>query len=200
MLHLLAGPPWHGELHPQTIIPNKDASSFILTSLTWWATPANPLSLTKISFFKSLLSGILYYSNRKILNTENENLAWECCSDELDSIVVRSSGFICCKKRVEEFGILGQTHPHIQISSKLSRMWIWKRRLLRWIQTVETWGFRGQRSTRTWRLLWDIFWQKIQGVPTPCPVKLSEVEFKNSGLVSFMSTVKKNKKLGKNKI
>lgn len=42
--------------------------------------------------------------------------------------------------------------------------------------------------------------KKIQGAPTPCPVKLSEVEFKNSGLVSFMSTVKKNKKLGKNKI
>lgn len=40
MLHLLPGPPWHGELHPQTIIPSKDASSLTLTSLTWWATPA----------------------------------------------------------------------------------------------------------------------------------------------------------------
>lgn len=157
--------PWYRELHPQIVVTIKDASSPPRTSLTWWATPSNrypkqgcfvpyldfsemvgytckALSWTNILFFKSLLSGILYYSNR-ILNTENGNLAWGYCSDEPDSIVLRSSGFICCKKHVEEFGILGQTCPHIQTLSKLSMMRIWKRRLLRWIQTVETWGFRG---------------------------------------------------------
>lgn len=181
MLHLLAGPPWHGELHPQTVIPNKDASSPSITSLTWWPTPSNhypeqgcfvpyldfsdmvgynckPLSWTNISFFKSLLSGIFYYSHRKILNTENENLAWGCCSDEPDSIVVRSSGFICCKKHVEEFEILGRTCPHIHIQKSLVGYRFGRE---------DCWDeYRQSRpgvsedivSTRTWRLLWDIFW------------------------------------------
>lgn len=141
MLCLLPWLLWHGELHPHypeqgCFVPYLDFSEMV-------GYTCKTLSWTNILFFKSLLSGILYYSNRRILNTENGNLAWGYCSDEPDSIVLRSSGFICCKKHVEEFGILGQTCPHIQTLSKLSMMQIWKRRLLRWKQTVETWGFRG---------------------------------------------------------